>query len=84
LPSALDLSVESVSFYHNLAFVERGANRELSNRLPPHPRDRTFLALPAKARPAEPHVGPLRRAFRRAIPKPVRAALVRRLRGVAR
>jgi 8-demethyl-8-alpha-L-rhamnosyltetracenomycin-C 2'-O-methyltransferase len=84
LPSALDLSVESVSFYHNLAFVERGANRELSNRLPPHPRDRSFLALPAKARPAEPHVGPLRRAFRRAIPKPVRAALVRRLRGVAR
>jgi 8-demethyl-8-alpha-L-rhamnosyltetracenomycin-C 2'-O-methyltransferase len=84
VPSALDLSVKSVSFYHNLAFVERGANRELSNRLPPHPRDRTFLALPAKARPAEPYVGPLRRAFRRAIPKPVRAALVRRLRGVAR
>jgi hypothetical protein len=77
VPGALDLSVKSVSFYHNLAFIERGANREPSNRLPPHPRDRTYLALPVKARPAEPPVGPLRRAIRRAIPRSVRAALVR-------
>jgi hypothetical protein len=79
-PSAFDLSVKSVTFYHNLAFIEKGANLEPSTRLPPHPRERTFFALPveppAKRRP----VGPLRRALRRTVPKPVRAALLGPLR----
>lgn len=80
-PSAFDLSVTSVTFYHNLAFIQRGTNREPSNRLPPHPRDRTFFALPVKTPSRKQPASPFRRALRRILPKPVRAAVVRPVRG---
>jgi hypothetical protein len=81
VPSAFDRSVKSVTFYHNLAFVERGANDEPSTRLPPHPHDRTFLAVPVKTMAVGQPASPPRRALRRALPKPVRAAVVGPLRG---
>jgi hypothetical protein len=40
-PTMTDRHIESVTFVHNMAFIQRGANDEPSNLLPPHPRDRT-------------------------------------------
>lgn len=74
-PSVFDLAVKSVTFYHNLAFIERGANLEPSNILPPHPRDRTYFAPAVKATAGRRPVSPLRSRLRRALPKPVRAAV---------
>ena len=81
VPNAFDLSVTSVTFYHNLAFIQRGTNREPSTRLPPHPRDRTFFAIPVKTPSRQQPASPLRRALRRTLPKPVRAAVIRPVRG---
>jgi hypothetical protein len=80
VPSDFDLSVTSITFYHNLAFVQRGDNRQPSNWLPPHPRDRTHFALPVRTPTPKQPASPLRRALRRALPKPVRAAVVRPVR----
>lgn len=38
-PTETDRNTTSITFYHNLAFVQKGANLEPSNLLPPHPRD---------------------------------------------
>ena len=75
-PTFLDLNVQSVHFFHNLAFVRKGPNTEGSNLLPPHPRPRrVFAATPSPTRAVRPVVG-ARRAIRRLIPRPVRVALV--------
>ncbi len=80
-PSATDQWVRSLTFYHNLAFIERGANLEPSNFLPPHPRSRTHFVTPAK-KPTEAMPGSsLRRSIRRNVPKPVRAAVARPVHG---
>ena len=81
VPSDFDLSVTSVTFYHNLAFIQRGDNRQPSNWLPAHPRDRTFFAVPVTTPSRKQPVSPLRRALRRTLPKPVRSAVVRPVRG---
>ena len=80
VPSDFDLSVTSITLYHNLAFVQRGDNRQPSNWLPPHPRDRTYFALPVRTPTPKQPAGPFQRALRRALPKPVRAAAVRPIR----
>jgi hypothetical protein len=42
-PTAFDQSITSISFYHNQAFIQKGANTEASAVLAPHPRsERTF------------------------------------------
>jgi hypothetical protein len=40
-PTTTDRQIESITFVHNMAFIQRGPNDEPSNLLPPHPRDRT-------------------------------------------
>jgi hypothetical protein len=80
VPGAFDESVTSVTFYHNLAFIQRGDNRQPSNWLPPHPRDRTFFAAPARTPSRRRPAGPVRRALRRTLPRPIRAAFVRPVR----
>jgi hypothetical protein len=79
-PTASDLSVKSVTFYHNLAFIERGSNDELSNFLPPHPRDRTHFVVAPAHRPVAGTRSRLRRWIRTTVPKPVRAAVTRPVR----
>ena len=37
-PTNFDVSIRSITFYHNLAFIEKGANSQPSSVLPPHPR----------------------------------------------
>ena len=68
-PTYTDIWVRSLSFYHNIAFIQKGANLEPSNMLPPHPRSAQRYAVRAP--------GPARRLFRRVVPMPVRRALVR-------
>lgn len=86
-PSYFDLNVRSVTFFHNLAFIQKGPNSEGSNILPPHPRrERLFSTVgpavvraPATARPGHGTRGWLRRT----IPKPIRTRMMagyRRLR----
>lgn len=45
-PSYFDLWVEGISLYHNLAFVLKGRNDEVSNVLPPHPRPARLMDRP--------------------------------------
>jgi hypothetical protein len=40
-PTTTDRQIESITFVHNMAFIQRGPNDEPSNLLPPHPRNRT-------------------------------------------
>lgn len=82
VPSASDRWVKSMTFYHNLAFIQRGSNLEPSNFLPPHPRDRTLFREPVKARPIARPANPIRRTMRRVVPRPIRAAAAGPVRGV--
>jgi hypothetical protein len=80
VPSMTDVSVTSVTFYHNIAFIEKGPNVEPSNVLKPHPRAKRRYARP------EPK-SPIRRAARRVVPLALRRVLVsavRRVTGLAR
>ena len=43
-PTYSDRWVRSATFYHNLAFIEKGQNLPLSHLLPPHPRDTRHFA----------------------------------------
>lgn len=43
-PTRFDREIESITFVHNMAFIQRGSNDEPSNLLPPHPRERTYWA----------------------------------------
>jgi Methyltransferase domain len=76
-PTYTDRWVRSVTFYHNLAFVQKGPNLETSNRLPPHPRARRrYATARAVSRP--------RRVVRSLVPRGLRRAAVdigRRVRG---
>jgi len=76
-PTAFDRSVKSLTFYHNLAFIERGPNLGPSNFLPPHPRDRAHFAAAAKKLPAGRPASSLRRSIRQRVPQPIRAAVAR-------
>lgn len=42
-PTEFDEGITSIEFYHNLAFVTKGLNRDGSSFLPPHPRERFHL-----------------------------------------
>jgi hypothetical protein len=68
-PTYPDLWVQAVTFYHNLAFVQKGPNTQPSHLLPPHPRPAQRFARPVVARP-----GATRRAPRaRTMPRSPRA-----------
>jgi hypothetical protein len=86
-PTATDLGITSVAFYHNLAFIQCGRNDEPSNFLPPHPRPAAVYALPPSRPTATPRttgrrgnaaVRSARSAARAVLPAPLR----RRLRAV--
>ncbi len=49
-PTFFDEWVVGVTFYHNLAFVQKGDNREPSTLLPPHPRPRRMMDGKPKGR----------------------------------
>jgi hypothetical protein len=53
-PTYTDEWVTSVTFYHNLAFVQKGPNTEPSHLLPPHPRPARQFARPPREAPARP------------------------------
>jgi hypothetical protein len=83
-PTAFDVAITSVTFYHNLAFIQRGRNDEPSNFLPPHPRSATVYAAvkPGAAggtsgakKPRRRGGSPVRRLARRVVPEPVRRRL---------
>ena len=83
-PIYTDQWVRSVTFYHNLAFIQKGPNLEPSHLLPPHPREtRRFAKPPAtKARIAKGGAAKAlasrspRRIFRSVVPLPIRRAAV--------
>jgi hypothetical protein len=77
VPSYFDIWVKSVTFYHNLVFVQKGPNLEVSNFLPPHPRPQSFLLSPHPLRPKRRQAGRASRWLRRAVPRPLRAAVMR-------
>jgi hypothetical protein len=49
-PSYSDVWVQSLTLYHNIAFIQKGANREPSNVLPPHPRSARVFDRSLRAR----------------------------------
>lgn len=49
-PTYTDLWVQSLTFYHNIAFIQKGANIEPSNVLPPHPRSARMFDRSLRAR----------------------------------
>ena len=75
VPSYSDTWIRSVTFYHNLAFIQKGPNLEPSNFLPPHPRPRRVLEIRRARGPKGTAASWPRRSIRRLVPKPVRAAL---------
>jgi hypothetical protein len=79
-PAYSDQWIKSLSFYHNIAFIEKGPNLERSNMLPPHPRaSRRYALAGSKHR----SVNAARGAARRAIPWRIRAAVLSRFRGLS-
>ena len=70
-PTYTDRWIRSMTFYHNLAFIQKGPNLESSSMLPPHPRTARHFAKAA----AGPAVPAPRRALRRIVPRRVRRAL---------
>jgi hypothetical protein len=74
-PTYTDVSITSVAFYHNIAFIEKGPNLERSNMLAPHPRAKRRFAVPKRW-------DQLRRFARRVIPLPLRRAVVSGVRRV--
>lgn len=86
-PTYTDRWVQSIAFYHNLAFVQKGPNDEPSTMLPPHPRPIRYFARPAGQRRQSSGAaagGPARRSlasaprrgFRALVPLAIRRALV--------
>ncbi|HLQ48002.1 MAG TPA: class I SAM-dependent methyltransferase [Candidatus Dormibacteraeota bacterium] len=80
VPSYSDTWVRSATFYHNLAFIQKGPNLDASNFLPPHPRTRQMYRVPTPSRPKRRPASWPRRLVRRVVPLPVRAAIVKRVR----
>ena len=87
-PTYTDLWVQAVTFYHNLAFIQKGPNDEPSSLLPPHPRPRRHFAKPSSAGPSPAAAQPKRKGegrprltsprllLRSAVPLPIRRALI--------
>ena len=66
-PTAFDQSITAVTFYHNLAFVQKGDNREPSTILPPHPREALLMGpKPVASRPRRGLATRVRRSVRSA------------------
>ncbi len=79
-PTYTDEWVTSVTFYHNLTFIQKGHNLEPSHLLPPHPRAaRRFVRPPSAKTPRAKAPGPRtpRGIIRSVVPLPVRRAVVR-------
>jgi hypothetical protein len=79
-PSEFDLGITSITFYHNLVFIQKGPNTDPSNFLPPHPRPTTMHRV-ATRRPPPPRRGGPRSWARRVVPKSIRVAASRILGG---
>jgi hypothetical protein len=73
-PTYTDTWVQSLTFYHNLAFIQKGPNLEPSHLLPPHPRDSQHFMRPAGKKRAAP--SSTRRMARSVIPISIRRAAV--------
>jgi len=84
VPSYFDTWVRSLTFYHNIAFIQKGANVEASNYLPPHPRRGAVFGVPARSRSRRKPGNLARRSFRRFIPRSVRAVIIAPIRRMAR
>jgi hypothetical protein len=65
VPSLFDEWVHSVTFYHNLAFIEKGDNREPSTLLPVHPRTSLLMQERPRSRPPGRPVDRIVRPIRR-------------------
>jgi hypothetical protein len=78
-PTYTDQWITSLTFYHNLAFIQKGENVEPSHMLPPHPREARRFAKPPKAK-ATSSTSTARRSPRRVIrsivPRSLRRAAV--------
>jgi hypothetical protein len=85
MPTYTDEWVKSIAMYHNIAFIEKGANVERSNLLPPHPRTRRHYAVkPPRAAVKAPPASVPRRLFRRFVPLALRRVLRRPAKAVLR
>jgi hypothetical protein len=83
-PTAFDVQIKSLTFYHNLAFIQKGPNLEPSSVLPPHPRPARMLdqvtSAPPQSKAKRRQAGAIRTWIRRAIPKSIRSTLIRPIR----
>ena len=79
-PTDFDRNITSLTFYHNLVFIQKGPNLEPSNSLPAHPRVSTVYALEPASTAGSGSAGQVRRWARRHIPKSIRAAVMGRIR----
>jgi len=84
VPAYTDTWIRSLTFYHNMAFVQKGANTEGSNVLQPHPRPATVLALASAPASTRSPASPPRRWFRRLVPKRLRGVMISTIRMVVR
>jgi len=71
-PTYTDEWVRSMTFYHNLAFIQKGPNLEPSHLLPPHPRETRRFAKTSTGK-ASARRSP-RRIFRAVVPLSIRHA----------
>jgi hypothetical protein len=85
-PTYTDRWVQAVTFYHNLAFIQKGPNLEPSNLLTPHPRETRRFAKPAAAKRPARSGAPRspRRIFRSVVPLPIRRVAVNAVRMLRR
>ena len=84
VPTYTDSRVRSLTFYHNMAFVQKGANTEGSNVLVPHPRPATVLALASAPVTSRSPASPPRRWFRRLVPMRLRGVMRATIRAIVR
>jgi len=84
VPAYTDTWIRSLTFYHNMAFVQKGANTDGSNVLQPHPRPATVLALASAPASTRSPASPPRRWFRRLVPKRLRGVMISTIRMVVR
>jgi len=83
-PTYTDTWIRSLTFYHNMACVQKGANTEGSNVLQPHPRPAAILALASAPAPIRSPASPPRRWFRRLVPKRLRGVMISMTRATGR
>lgn len=74
-PSEFDTHIRALTFYHNLAFIQKGDNTEPSNFLPPHPRPATVYRRAVSATPTRAAPRGLRIRLRRRFSETIRAAV---------